>query len=241
MREPTDPTDRAKFAAARRALDFVEPGMKLGLGTGSTAVHLVRLLAERPGAKDHVCVPTSSRTAALAAECGLRVTTLEEAGALDLAIDGADEFDPAMNLIKGGGGALLQEKIVAASAARMIVIADAGKAVATLGAFALPVEVVRFGWRSTMTRVERLLAAEDVDGRGIRLRERDGAPFVTDEGHHILDLDLRRIGDPAGLSSRLNELTGVVETGLFIGLAEAAVVGSEDGTADLVKKGAARG
>ena len=235
MKLPEDPADRAKFAAARRALDYVEAGMKLGLGTGSTANFLVRLLAEAPRASTLLCVPTSSRTASLAASLGLRVATLEEAGALDLTIDGADEIDPALNLIKGGGGALLQEKIVAAASRRMLVIADAGKPVSTLGAFPLPVEVVRFGWRATMGHVAKLLEREDVGGRAIRLRGGEAAPFVTDEGHHILDLDLRRIGDAPGLAIRLNALPGVVETGLFVGLAAGAVIGHEDGRAEIME------
>ncbi|WP_340109148.1 ribose-5-phosphate isomerase RpiA [Pikeienuella sp. HZG-20] len=236
MDEPKTPAERAKFAAARRALDYVEPGMRLGLGTGSTAVHLVRLLGERMGASGLFCVATSSRTARLAAECGLRVGALDEVGALDLTIDGADEFDPDLTLIKGGGGSLLQEKIVAAASRRMIVIADAGKAVSRLGAFPLPVEVVRFGWRATMERIAEALADEDVDGRAARLRMADGAPLVTDEGHHIVDLALGRIGDAPGLSLRLNNLPGVVETGLFIDMARAAVVGREDGGATVVEK-----
>lgn len=234
MQEPTTPADRAKYAAARRAIEFVEPGMRLGLGTGSTAAFLVRLLGERAIA-GLVCVPTSSRTVALAGECGVAVTTLEEAGALDLAIDGADEFDPDLNLIKGGGGALLQEKIVAAAAARMLVIADAGKRVQRLGAFSLPVEVVRFGHGATMAHIAKLIGAEDVDGREMTLRKRNGDVFVTDEGHHIVDLALGRIGDPPGLATRLNALPGVVETGLFIGMAEAAIVGHEDGRAEVVR------
>ncbi|MEX2519669.1 MAG: ribose-5-phosphate isomerase RpiA [Paracoccaceae bacterium] len=234
MQEPTNPADRAKYAAARRALDYIEPGTRLGLGTGSTAAFLVRLLGERAIA-GLVCVPTSSRTVALARECGVAVTTLEQAGALDLAIDGADEFDPDLNLIKGGGGALLQEKIVAAAAARMLVIADAGKQVQQLGAFSLPVEVVRFGHGATLTHIARLIASEDVDGREMTLRKRNGEVFVTDEGHYIYDLALGRIGDPSGLATRLNALPGVVETGLFIGLAEAAIIGHEDGRAEVIQ------
>lgn len=238
MQEPTIPADRAKFAAARRALDYVEPGMRLGLGTGSTAFFLVRLLGERMADRDLFCVPTSSRTAALATECGLNVGALDDAGALDLTIDGADEFDLGLTLIKGGGGSLLQEKIVAAASARMVVIADKGKAVARLGAFPLPVEVVRFGWRSTMTHIERLLGAEDVDGCAVTRRMAGDAPLVTDEGHYILDLALGRIGDAPGLSARLERLPGVVETGLFIGLADVAVIGREDGGVDIVERAA---
>ncbi len=230
-------SDRPKHAAARAALDFVAPGMRLGLGTGSTAAFLVRLLGQRVRAGlDVVGVPTSSATEALARSEGIAVTTLDEAGMLDLTLDGADEFDPGLRLIKGGGGALLQEKIVAAASKRMVVIADPGKEVAVLGAFPLPVEVVRFGWRTTRARIAELLAGADVAGREVTLRERDGAPFVSDEGHHILDLHLGRIGDPDALHDRLLHLPGVVETGLFIGMASAVVVGQADGSARVLDR-----
>lgn len=236
MDMPDNPADRAKYASALKAMEFVKPGMKLGLGTGSTAVFLVKLLGEKMADAGLFCVPTSSRTAKLAAECGLKIGTLEEAGTLDLTIDGADEFDADLNLIKGGGGALLQEKIVAAASSRMVVIADKSKEVETLGAFLLPVEVVRFGWKSTMAHIEGLIANEDVDGRAAKLRMAAEAPYVTDEGHYIIDLDLRRIGDAPGLATRLNDLPGVVESGLFINIASAVVIGLENGEAELVMK-----
>lgn len=228
--------DRAKRAAAARALAFVTPGMALGLGTGSTAAWLVRLLGERAqgGGFDGVCVATSSRTAALAQECGLRVAALDDVGRLDLTIDGADEFDPDLTLIKGGGGALLQEKIVAAASARMVVISDASKEVATLGAFPLPVEVARFGWRATQALIEAILAGEDVDGRDVALRMEGDEAYVTDEGHHILDLHLGRIGAAPRLAAALVAAPGVVETGLFIGMADAVVIGREDGGARVI-------
>lgn len=227
------PTDRAKRAAAARALQLVEPGMRLGLGTGSTAAFVVDLLAQRIAEEgiEVTCVPTSTRTRDHAARLGVPLATLDDVGRLDLTLDGADEFDPALRLIKGGGGALLQEKIVAASSTVMVVLADESKEVATLGAFPLPVEIVRFGAASTARRIAALLADHDVDHHALALRP---GPYVTDEGHYILDLSLGRIGDPVALDAGLRALPGVVETGLFIGLAQLAVVGMTDGTARLV-------
>lgn len=231
------PQDRAKRAAALRAAEMVEDGMKLGLGTGSTAAFLVRRLGER--VRDEglrvVAVATSERTASLAREVGIGVVALDEAGWLDLTIDGADEVDGSFRLIKGGGGALLREKIVAAASDRMVVIADEGKRVGTLGAFPLPVEVIPFGWRTTQGIIERELGSLDVDGRGTALRVRGGEVFVTDQGNHILDLSLGRIGDPEGLAVALNAIPGVVENGLFLGLCRTLVLGREDGTAEVVE------
>ncbi len=230
------PADAAKRAAARRALQLVEDGMRLGLGTGSTAKVFVDLLAERARAEglSLICVATSRRTRGQAEGLGLEVTTLDRAGALDLTIDGADEFDEALNLIKGGGGALLQEKIVAAASARMVVIADPSKEVVTLGKFPLPVEIVRFGSEATMRHIARCLEAADVDGRRMELREGSDGPYRTDEGHYIVDLRLGRIGDPAGLNAALNVLPGVVETGLFCGMASAVILGEPDGDAIVI-------
>jgi ribose 5-phosphate isomerase A len=225
------PLDRAKFAAARRAVDMVEDGMKLGLGTGSTAAWMIRCLAER--VRDEglrvTCVPTSTRTAELGRSLGLRVVGFDEAGWLDLTIDGADEFDGDLNLIKGGGGALLMEKIVATASDRMVVIADASKEVKTLGAFPLPVEVVPFGWQASRVLVEELLSAMDVMGTTATLRMDGGVPFITDEGNHILDLKLGRIGNPRQLALALNQVPGVVENGLFIDICDAVVIGHSDG------------
>lgn len=229
------PADKAKRAAAAAALDWVEDGMKLGLGTGSTAAWMVRLLAERVAqGLDVVGVPTSVETRDLAESLGIRVTTLKELGALDLTLDGADEFDPRLNLIKGGGGALLREKIVAASSVRMVVIADRGKQVETLGKFLLPLEVIRFGWRTTQARVCRALEAAGYRAPAVRRRMGAEGPFFTDQGNYVLDLDLGRIDDPAGLDKSLNAVTGVAETGLFIGLATAVIVGHEDGSAEQI-------
>jgi ribose 5-phosphate isomerase A len=232
------PPDLAKRAAAARALEMVEDGMVLGLGTGSTAGWFVRLLSERirDGGLKVAGVATSSATVWLAQELRVPLRQLEEVPRIDLTVDGADEFDAELNLIKGGGAALLQEKIVAAASERMVVIADASKQVARLGAFPLPVETVRFGWTLTRAAIERLLARMDVEGREVRVRMGAGGPLVTDEGHHILDLHLRRIGDPAALATALNALPGVVEHGLFIGMADAAIVGHPDGGAELVRR-----
>lgn len=229
-------SDAAKRAAAVRALDFVEDGMVLGLGTGSTAALMVEALADRVATGLRVAgVPTSRRTEEQARALGVPLTTLEETPRLDLTIDGADEVDPARRLIKGGGGALLREKIVAAASARMVVITEGGrKEVATLGAFPLPVEVVRFGLGATRAAVADLLARADVDGQAVTLRGGAAAPYVTDEGHYILDLALGRIGDPEALDTGLRAIPGVVETGLFLGLCDTVVVGERDGTARVI-------
>ena len=225
------PIDKAKFVAAKRAVDFVEDGMRVGLGTGSTAAWMVRCLAEvvrQDGLKIRA-VPTSTRTAALARELGIEVVSLDEAKWLDLTIDGADEFDADLNLIKGGGGALLQEKIVATASDQMIVIADAGKEVGALGVFPLPVEVIPFGWQTTKSLIEEMLVSIDVLGRGTSLRMNGDRPFVTDEGNHILDLHLGRIGNARQLAMVLNQVPGVVENGLFIDICDVVVVGYGDG------------
>ena len=231
MSAALSPIDRAKYAAARRAVGEVESGMRLGLGTGSTAAWAVRLLGERirtEGLK-LTGVPTSSRTAELARSLGIPLVTLDEAGWLDLTIDGADEFDARLDLIKGGGGALLHEKIVATASDRVIVIADAAKEVASLGAFALPVEVIPFGWQTTRALVEETLTGLDVMGRTVNLRMEGEAPFRSDEGNYILDLGLRRIGNPRQLSLVLNQIPGVVENGLFIDICDRVIVGHPDG------------
>ena len=238
MSNSLSPADIAKRAAAARALDMVEDGMTLGLGTGSTAAWFVRLLSERMKSEglEVVGVATSSTTSWLAEELGVPLKSLEASDRIDLVVDGADEFDGDLNLIKGGGAALLQEKIVASAAERMVVVADPGKRVEHLGAFPLPVEVVRFGWPVTKTAVERVLAEMDVDGREVTVRMSNGEPLVTDEGHHIFDLHLGRIRDPARLSVALNSLPGVVEHGLFIGMADTVVVGFENGAAEVVQR-----
>lgn len=231
MAAELSPIDQAKFVAARRSVDFVESGMKLGLGTGSTAAWMVRCLAERvrDSGLDVTCVATSARTTDLAQSCGLKVVTLDEVKWLDLTIDGADEFDQNLNLIKGGGAALLQEKIVATASDRMIVIADAAKEVAQLGAFPLPVEVIPFGWQTTKALIEETLYSLDVLNREVSLRMAGDTPLRTDEGHFLLDLNLKRIGNPRQLALVLNQIPGVVENGLFIDICDVVVIGQGDG------------
>ncbi|MEO3476427.1 ribose-5-phosphate isomerase RpiA [Phaeobacter sp. CAU 1743] len=225
------PIDKAKFVAAKRAADLVEDGMRVGLGTGSTAAWLVRCLGEmvREQGLNFTAVPTSTRTAELAREMGIRVISLDEAKWLDLTIDGADEFDADLNLIKGGGGALLQEKIVATASDQMVVIADAGKEVETLGAFPLPAEVIPFGWQTSQALIEETLVSMDVLGRTATLRMNGDAPFVTDEGNYILDLHLKRIGNCRQLAMVLNQIPGVVENGLFIDICDTVIIGYGDG------------
>ena len=225
--EPFD-QDAAKFAAARSALGFVQDGMRLGLGTGSTASAFVELLGERVASGlSIVGVPSSELTGALATEHGIKLATIDEMPELDLTIDGADEYDPSLRLIKGGGGALLREKIVATASRRMIVITDASKAVAELGRFPLPVEVNRFGLAVTRAAVIREAGRCGCSG-SVTLRGGD-RPFVTDGGHLILDCRFGRILDPEGLAARLWAIPGVVEHGLFIGIASAVISAGSDG------------
>lgn len=229
------PIDQAKFVAAKKAVEYVEDGMRVGLGTGSTAAWMVRCLGEmvREDGLRIKGVPTSTRTAALAQELGIDVVSLDEAKWLDLTIDGADEFDGELNLIKGGGGALLQEKIVATASDQMIVIADVGKEVESLGHFPLPIEVIPFGWQTTRALVEEMLVSMDVLGRDVTLRMSGDRPYVTDEGNHILDLHLGRIGNPRQLSMVLNQVPGVVENGLFIDICDIVCVGYGDGRVEV--------
>ncbi len=216
--------DDDKQRAAAAALDFVEPGMKLGLGTGSTAARFVDLLGAKVAAGLKIIgVPTSEATRKQAESLKIPLATLEELPELDLTIDGADEIDPELRLIKGGGGALLREKIVAASSRRMLVIVDASKKVARLGAFPLPVEVTPFGLGSTRLRLERACARLGLAG-DITLRQRGGAVFVTDGGHYILDGGFGAIPDPERLAAEIRALPGVVEHGLFLNLASVALV-----------------
>lgn len=225
------PIDKAKFVAAKQATSYVESGMKVGLGTGSTAAWLVRCLGDmvRDNGLKIKGVPTSSRTAQLARDVGIQVISLDEAKWLDLTIDGADEYDGNLNLIKGGGGALLQEKIVATASDQLVVIADISKQVETLGAFPLPVEVIPFGWQTTKTLIEETLIGMDVLGRTASLRMNGDVPFFTDEGNHILDLHLNRIGNARQLSLVMNQIPGVVENGLFIDICDVVVIGYGDG------------
>jgi ribose 5-phosphate isomerase A len=227
---PISDVEKLKHAAAARAVEFVRPGMRLGLGTGSTARHFVALLAERVrGGLDVVGVPTSEATRLDAERQGVPLTTLDETPELDLTVDGADEIAPDLALIKGGGGALLREKIVAAASARMIVIADESKLVPTLGRFPLPVEVAPFGLAATRRAVEAAALACGCPGAAPKRQTREGHAFVTDGGHLILDAALVRIPDPASLARRLASIPGVMEHGLFIGLAHIAIIAGPDG------------
>ncbi|MEQ9519680.1 MAG: ribose-5-phosphate isomerase RpiA [Parvibaculum sp.] len=223
--------DDQKRRAAEKALEYVKDGMRLGLGTGSTAEHLVRLLGVKVKAGFKVlCIPTSDRTAALAAELGIPLTDLSETPELDLTIDGADEFDAALRLVKGGGGALLREKIVATASKRMIVITDASKQVETLGAFPLPVEVIPFGCRTTTDKIKRVAAGLGCKGAIARREDQYGEPFLTDSENFIYDCSFGRIPDADALAKALNLIPGVVDNGLFIGIADLAIVGTDDGT-----------
>ena len=222
--------DAQKRAAAARAADLVQPGMRLGLGTGSTAKHFVELIGERVRAGlDILAVPTSDATSADAKRCGIALTTLDETPELDLTVDGADEVGPGLCLIKGGGGALLREKIVATASARMVVIADETKWVTEFGRFPLPIEVVSFGLAATQRALEKAIRAIQNPGPLVLRRQKDGEAFVTDGGHLILDAALARIDDPVALAHAISGVPGVVEHGLFIGLAHMAIIGGPDG------------
>ena len=229
--------DDQKKAAATRALDYVKPGMKLGLGTGSTAEHFVRVLGEKvSGGLEVLCVPTSERTGKLAASLGIPLSNLDDTPHLDITVDGADEFDVELRLIKGGGGALLREKIVATSSEKMIVIADASKLVKTLGAFPLPVEVIPFGAAGTARRIAEVASDFGCTGKMSRRADEYGEPFFTDSENFIYDCEFGQIPDPNGLSAALNRIAGVVDNGLFIGIATMAIVGTDKGTDILEKK-----
>ncbi len=222
--------DAQKRAAAARAAEFLKPGMRLGLGTGSTAKHFVDIVGERVAAGlDVIAVPTSEATRAQAQRLNIKLTTLDETPALDLTVDGADEVGPDLSLIKGGGGALLREKIVAAASARMVVIADESKWVPVLGKFPLPIEVIPFGLKATSNAIERAFKSVEVHGP-LKLRQgKDGHPFVTDGGHWIVDAALGRITNPALLAEKLAAIPGVVEHGLFIGLAQTVILAGAGG------------
>ena len=222
---PSNDLDLLKRQAALRAADYVTDGMVVGLGTGTTAKHLIEALGEcvARGLSIQV-VPTSHDTAALARKSGIPLVDSDNAWTIDVAIDGADQVDPAFNLVKGGGGALLKEKIVAAAARRFIVMVDQTKLVPALGGtFPLPIEVVPFGWGSTARHIERASGGTAV------LRERGGVVFETEAGHVILDLHMPKIDDPAHLEVELNQIPGIVETGLFIGRTSILSVGRPQG------------
>lgn len=223
------PDDLKKLAAAR-ALELVRPGMRLGLGTGSTAKHFVDLLGARVAdGLDVICVSTSEVTEAQARALGIPMSTLDETPELDLTIDGADEVDGELRLIKGGGAALLREKIVASASARMVVIADDSKLVTQLGRYPLPIEVVPFGLEVTRRAVMAAIASVGAAGALVLRQKADGTVLVTDGGHYILDAHLGAIAQPEALAAALARIPGVVEHGLFLGLATAAILASATG------------
>ena len=231
-------SESQKRQAAARALEFVQSGMRLGLGTGSTARHFVELLGERVrgGGLEVIAVPTSEATRQQAERAGVPLTTLDETPELDLTVDGADEIAPDLSLIKGGGGALLHEKIVASASARMIVVADETKSVPVLGRFPLPIEVVPFGLAATQRAIGTAFRTTGNGGPISLRRGKDGHAFVTDGGHFILDAALGRIADPASLAMRLTSIPGVVEHGLFLGLAQTIVVAGLHGVRVIERK-----
>ncbi len=221
----TQDLDSLKRSAALKAAEYVRDGMVVGLGTGSTAKHMVIALGEKVRAGMRIRgISTSHETAKLAQMHGIPLIETDDAWVIDVAIDGADQVDPQFNLIKGGGGALLKEKIVAASAKQFIVVVDHTKLVPALGnSFPLPIEVIPFGWGSTARQIE------EVAGGKAALRERNGQTFRTEAGHFILDLHIARIDNPARLETQLNQVPGIVETGLFVGRAHLLIVGTPTG------------
>lgn len=215
----------AKRMAAEKAAEYVQDGMTIGLGTGSTAVWMIRRLGERVAEGLRIRgIPTSKATAELAGSLGIPLVSFDQLTELDLTIDGADEISPDLDLIKGGGGALLREKLVAAASRQLIIIADESKRVSALGAFGVPVEVVPFAWELTARRIAEL-------GGRPELRRSTAAPFVTENSNYILDCDFGLIREAGQLERELKLLTGVVESGLFVGMADIVLLGSEQGVA----------
>ncbi|UXM95901.1 ribose-5-phosphate isomerase RpiA [Bartonella sp. HY329] len=224
-----------KIAAAAKALEYVSDGMRLGIGTGSTANEFIKLLAARVNDGLRICgVPTSQRSADLCRELSVPLATLEEMPELDLTIDGADEIGPNLSLIKGGGGALLREKIVAAASKQMLVIADSSKIVEKLGAFPLPIEVNQFGLAATKHAIEKAALTLGLSG-AVRLRHDGNKPYITDGGHFILDASFGEIIQPKALADALVAIPGVVEHGMFLGLAGIAVIADEDGQISVLR------
>ena len=230
-------SDQLKRAAAEKAASSeLKSGMKLGLGTGSTAKHFVDIVGERIRAGEtYLCVPTSEATRKQAESLGIPLTTLDEIGLIDLTVDGTDEFDPALNLVKGGGGAHLREKMVAINSKRMVVIADASKKVARLGAFPLPVEVVPFAYGATARAIEAAFRAEGISVEPRLRKTKDGATYISDNGNYIFDCVNSGIAEPGKLAARLDAIPGIVEHGLFVGLCFAVYLASEDGVAVIGK------
>jgi len=232
--ETRSPQDRAKLAAGRfAARTYCFDGARLGLGSGTTSHYFVRALGDLVhDGLDVVGVPTSTATRELALELGITLVDLDDLEELDVCVDGPDEIDPTGAMIKGGGACLLWEKLVARASAKMVVVADNTKAVPTLGAFPLPIEVVQFSWGTTAKAIRRLLIAHNYpDDLPLARRERDGRPVITDNGNFIFDVSLETAHDIADLTVELNEIPGVVENGLFIDIAEEVVFGWQDGSA----------
>jgi ribose 5-phosphate isomerase A len=227
----TEVTMNAKKLAGEKAVEFIENGMTIGLGTGSTVYWTIRKLGElvQRGELQVRGIPTSKSTEELATNLGIPLVTFADVKELDLTIDGADEINPALDMIKGGGGALLREKLVAASSRRLVIVADETKLVSALGSFSLPIEVVPFAWETTMQRIASLNCIP-------ALRSVDSKPYITDNGNYILDCAFGSIPDPAGLDQTLKLLTGVVETGLFVGVVDTVIVGCDDGVKLLSNK-----
>lgn len=222
--------DAGKKRAAEEAAKHIERGMTLGLGTGSTAAHFVDIVGKRVSEGwDLRGVPTSEATRAHAERLGVEIIEPDETTVIDLAVDGADEADPSLNLIKGGGAALLREKIIAHAAKKFIVIADKSKRVAALGAFPLPVEISPFSWALTVAALRRVLTENGFENAPLELRARDGAPVKTDGGNLIIDCKLGRIENPAALETALAAIPGVLESGLFCGMADMVIYGDADG------------
>jgi len=223
--------EEMKRVAGEYAVGFVQPGFVTGIGTGSTVYYFIHALAEKvKQGLDITAVVTSRKSGELSKQLGITVTDLNDVDTIDITIDGADEVDKQLQLIKGGGGALLQEKMVAAASRKMIVIADGNKIADQLGRFPLPVEVIPYGWKQTQKHIGKLGC------RKIILREKDGKPFITDHGHYILDCHFEKIEQASLLSQQLNSIPGVVENGLFIDMASAVIIAKEDGTTQTMTK-----
>jgi len=223
--------EEMKRVAGEYAVGFVQPGFVTGIGTGSTVYYFIHALAEKvKQGLDITAVVTSRKSGELSKQLGITVTDLNDVDTIDITIDGADEVDKQLQLIKGGGGALLQEKMVAAASRKMIVIADGNKIADQLGRFPLPVEVIPYGWKQTQKHIGKLGC------RKIILREKDGKPFITDHGHYIFDCHFEKIEQASLLSQQLNSIPGVVENGLFIDMASAVIIGKEDGTTQTMTK-----
>ncbi len=222
-----------KKAAAEEAVKYIKAGMKVGLGTGSTANYFIDALAARK--LDVICVSTSTATHKRAEQQGLKMSSIEDNPFLDVTVDGTDEFDAELRLIKGGGGAMHREKIVASSSRFMIVIADHSKQVKTLGKFLLPVEVSRFGVNATAWKMERVFEHMNLP-RKMSIRVRDGKPFITEAGNAIIDCALEAIAEPETLDAMLNNIPGLVETGLFIGICGVVYMGTDNGVVEITRK-----